>query len=45
MQNCMHETFLKMVGGGGMHSLLLILSPGSAPGHKLQKPSKDSGIV
>ena len=36
------KTFLKMAGGR-MHRLPLILLPGSAPGHKLQKPSKESG--
>ena len=33
------KTFLKMTDGR-MH----ILPPGSAPGHKLQKPSKESSI-
>ena len=35
------KTLLKMAGGS-MHTL--ILSPESTPGHKLQKPSKESGI-
>ena len=35
------KIFLKMAGGG---CILLILSPRSAPGHKLQKPPKESGI-
>ena len=35
------KTLLKMAGGW-MHTLYPI--PGSAPGHKAQKPSKESGI-
>ena len=35
------KTFLKMADGG---CIALILPPGSAPGHELQKPSKESGI-
>ena len=35
------KTFLKMAGGR-MHTPHP--TPGSAPGHKLQKPSKESGI-
>ena len=38
---CASKTFFEMAGGG-MHTL--VLPPGSAPGHQLQKPSKDSGI-
>ena len=35
------KTFLKMAGGG-MHTPHP--TPRSAPGHKLQQPSKESGI-
>ena len=35
------KTFLKWLMGG---CIPLILPPRSAPGHKLQKPSKESGI-
>ena len=35
------KTLLKMAGGG---CIFLTYPPGSAPGHKLQKPSKESGI-
>ena len=35
------KAFLKMAGGK-MH--ILILTPGSAPGHKLQKLSKEFGM-
>ena len=37
---CTSKTFLKMAGGM-MHTP----HPGSAPGHKLQKPSKESGVA
>ena len=37
------KAFLKMAGGR-MHTPHATPSPGSAPGHKLQKPSKESGI-
>ena len=36
------KTNLKTAGEGGC--IPLILPPRSAPGHKLQKPSKESGI-
>ena len=36
------KTFLKMVGG--RICIPLILPPGFAPGHKLQKPSQQPGI-
>ena len=35
------KTCLKMADGG---CIPLILPPGSAPGHELQRPSKESGI-
>ena len=42
MENlCTSKTFLKVAGGG---SIPLNYPLASAPGHKLQKPSKESGI-
>ena len=41
-KNCIHQKhFLKWLVGG---CIPLILLPASAPGHKLKKPSKESGI-
>ena len=39
---CTSKTFLKMADGG---CIPLMYHSGSAPGHKLQKPPKESGIL
>ena len=38
------KVFFKMAGGRMRSCIPLTLPPESAPGHKLQKPSKESGI-
>ena len=38
------KTFLKMLGRRIEDAYRSSYPPGSAPGHKLQKPSKESGI-
>ena len=44
MKNCIYQKSFQKWGVGGMYSLSLILPSGSAPGHKLEKPSKEPSV-